>query len=216
MSLPASLADLLRIASGEVARDPNGALTLQRRHEVCLKLGTYRPGKVGAIRGVGLRRRFDLAARCVRHVLPLWKARLPDDRTPQRLLVAARASLEARFTYDQAKEAIYEGWLHADAVGCEFADRNDGEGFWAALVCYAVSRAVSVAYHDEKYNVLVDPSCGEEYGSGDPESMDTAYLAAAAASGGWPYKPEPGVEARRKFWLWYLRKAVPKAWASTS
>jgi hypothetical protein len=73
---------------------------------------------------------------------------------------------------------------------------------------------MSNAWYIEKYNLLVDPSSGEEYGSGDPESMDVAYLTAAAVSGDWPYKKGPGVEARRKFWHWYLRRAVPKAWAS--
>src|SRR2546423_571566 len=100
MSLPAALTDLLQIAAKEVARDPCGALTLQRRHDICLALGAYRPRGSGAIRGVGLRRRFNLAARCVRHVLPLWKAKLPEDKTPQRLLAGAETHLGKRFTYE--------------------------------------------------------------------------------------------------------------------
>jgi hypothetical protein len=214
MSLPAALADLLQIAAKEVAGDPCGALTLQCRHDICVALGAYRPRGSGAIRGVGLRRRFNLAARCVRHVLPLWKAKLPEDKTPQRLLAGAETHLGKRFTYEQAKALIDEGWVHADDVGCEFGDRKDPEGFRVALVCYAASRAVSVAFRDERYHLLVDPASGGKYGSGDPESMDVAYLAAAAISGGFPNPKGLGTEARREYWRWYLRQAVPAAFAS--
>lgn len=218
MSLPATLADLLRAGAREVDRDPCGALTLQRRHENVLALGPYQQRGQGVLRGPGLRRRFALAAGCVRHALPLWEAKLPEDDTPHRLLRAAEAHLAKPRPRARMKGLIDEGWLHGDNVSGEFADRDDKDGLMVALLAYAASRAVWVALHDERYRLLVGPEAGGwEYGTGDPESEDAALLVSVAVSGGWPNSTGTGgTERRRKYWRWYLRRAVPAAFESVS
>jgi hypothetical protein len=216
MPVPRTLADLLRVATQEIGRDPYGALTVQRRHEIVLALGPYKKHGRGVFRGPGLRRRFALAAGCVRHALRLWEAKLPEDDTPHRMLRAAEAHLVKRKPRERMRHLIWEGWSHGDAVSCEFADRNDEGGLMVALLVHAASRAVWVALRDEMYTLLVDPAAGKwKYGADDPESMDAAFTVSAVVSGGWPNRTGlEGIERRRKYWRWYLRRAVPAAFES--
>jgi hypothetical protein len=218
MVLPRALADLLRVATREVGRDPFGALTVQRRHDIVLALGPYQKHGRGVLHGPGLRRRFALAATCVRHALPLWEARLPEDDRPHRLLRAAEAHLTKRRPPERMKDLIDMGWRHGDHVSCEFDDRHDENGLTVALLVHAASRAAWVATWDERYSLLVDPACAHwEYGSMDPESMDAAFLVSVVVSGGWPNRTgSGGTKRRRKYWRWYLRTAVPAAFASVT
>jgi hypothetical protein len=217
MPLPNKLTDLLRVAGHEVARDPCGALTLARRQEIWTALGPVRRRGRRALRGPGLLRRFAVASQCVRQALPLWEGSRREDDMPQRLLQTAERYLARRVPFAKAKKLIGEGWLHADNVSVELADRNDLKGQSVTLVCYAASRALLVAVWDERFEPGMPPFAGEDtYGSGDPESMDVSYLVAAARSGGWPTQGDPGVKRRREFWRWYLEQAVSDAWNSVS
>jgi hypothetical protein len=216
MALPETLADLLSVAAQEVGRDPYGALTVQRRHEIVLALGPHKKHGRGVFRGPGLRRRVALVASCVRYALPLWEAKLPEDDTPHRLLSAAEANLVKRKPRERMKHLIWEGWSHGDVVSCEFADRHDEGGLMVALLVHAASRVAWVALRDEMYTLLIDPAAGGwEYGASDPESTDAAFTVSVVVSGGWPNRTGlGGKDLRRQYWRWYLRRAVPAAFES--
>src|SRR5262249_36307801 len=153
MALPSELTGLLREAARDVARDPFGALTLQRRNDIVLTLGPHRRSGRGVARGLGLRRRFALAARCVRYALPAWEATLPEDATPQCLLAGAEAPLTRPRPLADIRALIDHGWAHGDAVSGAFADRDDDEGLFVALLAHAASRALWVAPRDERHSL---------------------------------------------------------------
>lgn len=145
---------------------------------------------------------------------------MPEDDKPHRLLSAAEAHLAKPKPNDRMKHLIWEGWCHGGAVSAEFADRDDEDGLMVALLVHAASRVLWVALRDEMYGLLVDPGIairGWEYGTGDPDSEDAAFLVSAAVSRGWPNTTgRDGIELRRKYWRWYLRRAVPAAFESIS
>lgn len=133
---------------------------------------------------------------------------------PQRLIRAGEKYLAKRLGAADAEALIGLGWVHGDDIDGELANREGAPSVNAGLVCHAASRALLVAVWDERFEPhRPPPDWTGRYGSFDPESMDASYLVAAVVTGSWPNQENSDVEKRRAFWRWYLRKAVPRAWA---
>ena len=80
---------------------------------------------------------------------------------------------------------------------------------YAGLACWAAARDVIYGRQDWM-------TAGESEQEIDPDDWDASFYASIAVTGssGWDRN---GVDhARQKFWIWYLREAVPSAFARVS
>jgi hypothetical protein len=186
-------------AAGRLEADPRGDLPLGSREIVWAALGPHggEPGRPGA----GWRRRAQLAIATCEHVLPLWEQDRPGDTEPHKVLALARAALDGQADLEEARAQAGRLWARTDNITQLVGDPE------RAMVGYACAKAVDAVLYDETF----DPDDLDPERTDDdrmPEQVDTAFMAAAAASGGLPTQPDTDIEARRAFWNWWLSQAA--------
>jgi hypothetical protein len=173
----------------------NGDLPLAVREAVWTALGP-RGGETGRP-GPGWERRAQLAIATCEHVLPLWEQDRPGDQEPHDVLALARTALHDAGEADHARAQAGRLWARTDNITQLAGDPA------RAMVGYACAKAVNVALYDEEFG------SGDSDGDRDRDAarVDTAFMAAAASSGGLPEQTFTDAEARRKFWRWWLGAA---------
>lgn len=173
----------------------NGDLPLGAREAVWAALGP-RGGETGDP-GPGWERRAQLAIATCEHVLPLWEQDRPGDREPHDVLALARTALNDAGEADHARAEAGRLWARTDNITQLAGDPA------RAMVGYACAKAVNVALYDEEFGSDGDA----DESARDAARVDTAFMAAAATSGGLPEQTFTDAEARREFWRWWLGAA---------
>jgi immunity protein Imm5 of predicted polymorphic toxin system len=183
-------------AAAQLAAEPHGDLPVGSRQIVWAALGPR-----GGDPGPGWRRRAELAIATCEHVLPLWEEDRPGDTQPHAVLALARAALDDAAVREEARAQAGRLWARTDNITQLSGDPA------RAMVGYACAKAVDVVLYDENFDPDdLDPERIEEFPL--PSNVDTAYMAAAAVSGGLPGQEGTDVEARREFWRWWLSEAA--------
>ena len=211
-----NLPALLKAASAALAADPGGHLNLAHRRRIWASLGPreYFPGLQQSRGGLGVRRRFRLAAECARRSMPVWRVVRPEDDSP---LVQLQRAFDFHAVKLSNKDFLvfslrYSNHLHKLTAKRDRAEAPDCDSMFVEAG-QAVLAAGGVALRDEEF---VPERLDEPADDRDTEwgGQDAAFWAACALSGGVPGNPRvpPNPERLRAFWTWYLTDAVPSVW----
>lgn len=208
MRMPAEFERELRLMLQDV-REKNHLHHLERpeRQRVYAWLGPrYEPRTPDG--DIGRRRRTRLDLLSAEKVLPLWDARFPRNDLPKRLLANVPSALDR-------VEGEHHLWLllRRAQEQCEAMHASAGDG--ANLIGYAAIRVLDRACSDLDFDPQhFDPQLHDS--DVIATYNDASFLAAAAASGGYPWRADSDSGRRLAFWEWWLQVAVPQAWASTA
>ena len=193
--LPAPLRAALEQAQAALDASSTGHLPLRARRPIWEALGPAPPGH---------HRRAVLDLLAIEHVKPVWDEAYAGDPAVDRVLDAARRALADGPPHDDARKLA----VRADV---DFLDRGDAErGFGPGYVGQGACTALWTAIGDKSYEDLPMDVDDDDL---DVEDWDASFFAELAA-GGEPDDPSVDPAPRREFWRWYLREAVPAAWAS--
>jgi hypothetical protein len=192
-----AILDLIASAQAALADDPDGILTLKRRADLWAALAAMSDARTGHVR------RVHLNAACVRHVLDRWRDRFSEDDGVERMLGLASAVVAGRIDSGLAIEQ--RDRFYVDVVETRKYDDNPS----AMFVGLAAANTVIEALIEDNADAIPATSHDEDM---DPETYDPSYMCACAAAGGLNGR-SANIEARRRFWAWYLSQAIPEIYA---
>ena len=150
----------------------------------------------------GQRRRAALACLAGRRALPIWIKALPDDTTALTALIEAERLIHGGTDLKSA-------YMLRDRAILHIGERADVD---VEVQCagYAAAKALTTAINDEPFNPSdMNPSRTDR--DVDSGQLDAAFFAASAEAGGPVWVSSTNPERRRKFWTWWLERAVPHA-----
>lgn len=144
---------------------------------------------------------------CVRRSWPVWEAKFSDDRTP---LIGAERSVA---------DILVKGCIDS-AIRYKFGEIDTdldnklllGEAYFPAIT------AGYAAWSVMRDAIRISDSVFREF-SGDSEldvssdEWDPCFYASVAVAGGAVWEESGNAELRREFWEWYLKCAIPEAYA---
>jgi hypothetical protein len=158
----------------------------------------------------------NLEIAAVRRVLPVWEDLWPDDKSPHRVLEAAKQAMNGMLSPKAGQSVMGdEGSQYQDLNATNDQKRQD-----AADVGYAAIAALVEALWDERFDPNnIQSDLEDRYF--DILEEDASWIASKVIAGGredhpdWSAFPDDSDHAkRREFWTWWLDEAVPAAWAS--
>ena len=199
----------IRDATNALQNSPNGELPKIFRIRIWKCFGPKRSeGGIALPPSPGVVGRYELERLCVEKAVPIWQKRFPAEKTPRVVMQCADQVLVDRSQIDYARRLYDESWLFSDNISASLFD-SDPKKQYIAQVSYAACRLLGIAISDESYNEsdVDDPT----YLAFDPYHEDPALSASCAISQGSPFDTGSDNQLRRKFWLWYLRSAIPEA-----
>ncbi len=207
-TLPSALSQAIESAYAAMERHPEHMLPPVYRQAIYRAIGPQSDPLSHQVLG-------RLALLSARRVLPIWQRTRPDDHTPERLLATAEDMMSGR--WDRAlDEAVAEqawDWLtnlkmehsttfaaHA-AVIALFDMLVDVRGNWYGVPGGGFLEGVSIGQNDMDDKFF------------DPGICDAAMFAVSAyADPQWDREYDPAKS--HEFWTWWLREAIPTAWAT--
>ena len=203
MTDPHQIAHAIEAARAALKDDPRGDLGLPLRKAIWAALGARELVGVRATRGPGHRKRTQLAAVTVMHVLPLWKAVAADDDEVLQLLATAADYIEGRVTFEEAWKRKNRAWANMEKRTGTPSGQSTAIAVGFAAVC-----AVNTALNDENFDSasLDNPEADADL---DPYEWDASFYASLAYAGGASWEAANNSQKRREFWTWYLDEAVP-------
>ena len=224
--LPDTLKTLAAAVLAEMQADPRHRLSPARRQAVYAALAAA-PGLSAAPHW--------LAVLAVDRVLPLFRARCPDDEQPPALLAAAIGVLEGRLDPDTAAELEAQGYQASkNAWGYDVGELPWPVGLAADAALRALREARGyrplanlAAFLAQDTVMLLPAKAGvpaRSVAAPGPaalndetlcqmEDSDTASIAAVAAASS-DFGPNCDPERLRAFWTWWLQEALPAAVAA--
>jgi hypothetical protein len=122
------------------------------------------------------------------------------------LLKKAVLALQSKF--DMKELETLNGRLHTSANNLIDQDAPDFKAVYAAFACVA---AVNTVLYDVDFDQL-----GLSEVESAPDDWDASFYASLSHCGGATWEDVGDSIERKKFWLWYLNKAVPHAWTTTT
>ncbi|BAZ15341.1 hypothetical protein NIES4071_72130 [Calothrix sp. NIES-4071] len=195
MAIPSELQNLIQEANKSLSSHPQHDLNLGYRHAIWVVFGD-----------TGHLRRTVLALSTVRHVLPIWNRRFPNDDRPQQILNLAEKVISGDVSKAFAEKESQKFWREMQQLGYE----DSGMAF--TVGCAAVA-SLDTAIVDENFDLdEIDFNLTDNR---DIEGNDAAFFAACAYANGavWETVSGRGDSAKRlEFWSWWLNVAVPNAW----
>jgi hypothetical protein len=225
-ALPEPLPALAAAALAEMQADPRHRLPHQRRQAVYGALAA-----IPALRAAPL----WLAVMAAERVLPLFRARCPDDTLPPALLAAAVGVLEGKVDpaaagaleaegYRASKNAWgYEAdglpWPVGLAADAALRALREARGYQPLtnLAPYLSQGTVALQVEPASDPPRAEPASGAEVLHDEAlcqmEAGDTASVAAVAAAAS-DLGPDCDPERLRIFWTWWLQAALPAAVAA--
>ncbi|RKH88048.1 hypothetical protein D7Y21_16485 [Corallococcus sp. AB045] len=203
MGEPEILKSLLQRAIESVRADPVHDLSLGLRRKIWRSLGR----ELG--HGPGYARRVSLALTTARHVLPLWKLRYSQDRTPHTVLDSAEAMRVGRLDKIEAQALWQRAWDHMVELS---SSDEDSQG---AAAGFSAVQALLTCIDDETFQLTEDDENLRD-NQVDAEDMDASMFAAAASAGGPSWDASSDPERRLQFWEWWLSEAVPHAYRAVA
>jgi hypothetical protein len=209
MDLSPELVRAIELASKALNGNNSGELVLPARKLIWSAMGPCKMEGTRAIVGPGLQRRTRLAVLAVRHVLPIWERALPTNREPQRMLEIAEEYLGQVIDFRTAWNLKNQFWGELESG--RISDRRS----IAIAVGFGAAKVVTTALNDQLLDSdnleseLLDHNL-------DPYQWDASFYASVAYAGSAPWQAELNADGRRKFWEWYIKVAVPRAWDSVS
>ena len=181
-----------------VEADPDGHLPLALRRRIRRRFGPV----LGVANGGptdGLRAVVRLDRLAAERVQPHWEAGTGGDGGFRRMLDLADEALAGTVEPGQAEREVDRFELLADDL------MSPGGPLRAGLAGLAAAKLVSlVLWGDYGEDVAADAD-DEDL---DSDAWETEFLASLAESSP-PDQPDYDPEARRAFWRWYLREAIP-------
>ena len=189
-----AIQDSMAAARDDLARDPEGALSLGRRTVIWRDLAALADARTG------YERRVRLNTACVRHVLDRWEERFPGDPGVERMLDIAGQRVAGEIADDSAGDQ--RDRFYVDVVETR---KYPGDAS-AMFVGLAAANTVIEARIEDNEDAIPEAEDDEQL---DPEAYDTSYMCASAAARGLNGRPAD-VSARRAFWNWYLDTAIPE------
>lgn len=204
------LAEAIRLAKSHLQESADGVLPKRDRILIwqCFGPRTRHMAWLDVSAGGAARARYTVERECLVHGLSIWDTAFPGDRLPERAIELADRVLTDRSLVDKATKACQSYWHEADNLSANLFDTDPSQQH-VAMICYAASRLLSVAIRDQPFNEL-DPD-DPAFLTFDPYREDPAWCVSNAVAGGSEFESGSDVEARRRFWLWYLDDAVPIA-----
>lgn len=196
------IAVAIRAARAALAEDPDGLLHAFCRRRIWLAMGPSDPlpKKMTAAHQC----RALLALYCAEKVLPIWVEKWPRRKKPPQLLIKALEVVRLGSDPVTLKSEADHMWTAGEDVQYQYGAGPEAE------VLFALSRAVTVTYHDEYFGEedalqeVKDPLH-------DPWSWDAAYIAAEGHAQRHAPTPSETSARRREFWRFYLDEALPRA-----
>ncbi|OPX86540.1 MAG: hypothetical protein A4E53_02973 [Pelotomaculum sp. PtaB.Bin104] len=156
---------------------------------------------------IGLKRRVNLAILAAQMVLPIWNKFYPSDDLPYRCIDLARQVLNKNLDENVAWEQRNMFWSKLIDKG-----NRDQENQVVQGVGFSAVQVLTTALRDEIFEPLkIDLNLTDA--DIDPEAMDSSFFAAAAYANGAIWNSGSDSLKRQKFWEWWLKEAVPMAWA---
>jgi immunity protein Imm5 of predicted polymorphic toxin system len=189
---------LLDQALQAVEAHPDGHLPLPLRRRIRRRFGPLLGvANGGPTEGLPAAVRLDrlAAERVERH----WDAGTGHDPAFRRMLDLADEVLTGTVQPEQAERETDRFELVADDL------QAPGGHLRAGLAGLAAARVVSCALWGDYSEELAADADDEDL---DSDAWETAFLASLAESSA-PDQPDYDPEARRAFWRWYLRDAIP-------
>jgi hypothetical protein len=181
-----------------VGADPDGHLPLALRRRIRRRFGPVR-GVANGGPTDGLRAVVRLDRLAAERVQRHWEAGTGGDGGFRRMLDLAGEVLAGTAQPEQAEREVDRFELVADDL------LGPGGPLRAGLAGLAAAKLVSlVLWGDYGEDVAADAD-DEDL---DSDAWETDFLASLAESST-PDQPDYDPEARRAFWRWYLREAIP-------
>jgi hypothetical protein len=189
MNRPDALSEIIESGSRHLDGASDGNLPRGIREVIWDCLGPWKSTR-------GWRRRARLAIASATVVQDVWAKQHPDDDFVQRALASADRMIRDQ-PPDDPEEMAHE-------IGAAF---NEIPGMDAALpAAWAATKAIYAAAFDETFDS--DDLDWDRPDRSDLRKNDAAFFAAWAYSGSHP-SGGSDADARREFWRWWLKEAVP-------
>ena len=191
-----AIQDSIAAARDDLARNPEGALSLGRRTAIWRDLAALADARTGYAR------RVRLNDACVRHVIGRWEERFPGDAGVAQMLDVAAQRVAGTIEDEAAGDA-------RDRFYVEVVESRSYPGDASAMfVGLAAANTVMEARIEDNEDAIPEAEDDEQL---DPEAYDTSYMCASAAARGLNGRPSDAA-ARRAFWSWYLDTAIPQVY----
>jgi hypothetical protein len=187
---------LFERARSALNKDPTHHLPLGWRQAIWSEIGPRGSAKGWLINGH--LKRAELASTSAYRALPVWRAHFDTDELPMRALEASSAMIRHEIQAQSAESIYDELWRALFRLSAETNTTAVAAGF-------AAVQALGTTIYDE----LFDPKNAdlERLDDDDPETIDAAYYASIAISGGLPNDHHSNRVHRRSFWTWWLSQA---------
>ena len=163
--------------------------------------------------GAGWQRRISLGTLMVRHLLPLWHSKYPQDQGPEKMLLLAEQVRDGKQDRDAASEESDTYWSVLSDLGTIEDDTESAETLPFLVGC-AAARVVRTACVESQMVLPFDPT--ELDTDRDVWMWDESYIGARASAGGSVWVASSSPVRRREFWQWWLEQAVPQTYHSVS
>lgn len=195
-----SIKNEVALAINLVAKDANHDLRPSSRCRIRTELAKSPPDTVSKLRENNSN--GHLAKLCVEKVLPIWIEGFPSIDLPEQCFSLMNYALADNCIDGDLERILGKLW-----IVCDDLVWNNQNLQTNALVGYASIQMVRETassfdffcsdVRDETTNIEIDPSF-----------YDTAFLAAAAYSGGMPWDEQSDSQRRFEFWNWWLEKVA--------
>jgi hypothetical protein len=195
--IPEELSQVL--SNAEASIDAHGELTAETRlvvHEVMEKLLSQIHANAGHYT------RAKLAIGCASSSLFLLDAHPNEKQKAGSVLQSAIDTLSGRYEVDtlEAENEI----LYADCVNMISDSKITAHVIYASFACNAAANTV---LYDSDFESL-----GVSEKIAAPEDWDASFYSSIAHCGAATWEEKGDNNKRKKFWVWYLNKAIPYAW----
>ncbi|MDO5067420.1 MAG: Imm5 family immunity protein [Propionibacteriaceae bacterium] len=206
-----AVTEAIAVARSEVAKATDATIPQYTRNLVWQALLQGRLPLVAARSRIA---RLELA--CVRHVQHIWDATYPGDPAVEQLLQLAEDLLAGRVELPVQDERMSCLEAFADWTRRRYGeDINDPAKAAAHHVLTAAWRAcVTAEWAVGEHDGVIFRDDPDGWRDEDDDAWDRAtdYDCACAVGGpSWEEAERIDLEARRKFWTWWLDVAVPQA-----
>lgn len=211
MSLPQALSVAIAQGLQHVQQSPEHHLPLGYRQAIWDALGPEMDARKPR-GGSGHQRRMLADAMAVQHVLPMWDAMWPENRTPHEVLDSAQQVLNGQGGDDEAIDtSIRYLWTDYDDA-CYAAQTTDQ---FVPVVLLASVKVLKRAWNDLDFRpsrYALSATDGQQ----GYHNTDAAYDASVAYGHGLPWDTASDAAKRQEFWEWWLTAAVPAAYEAVS
>lgn len=185
-----------------VKDSPTGELTLGARKQLWAVLGPRNLFFASHTISTAHRARLLVAKACLDCGLDAWNTVYPQNTQ----ISAFLANYNHNLGNPQCIESMRMWERRLSSLSEQLEDKHPNPVNFVAL---AAADLAGAAYRDHLFDTAGCPEIDD--GLVDSQEWDTSFSISIVLANGAPWNLESDVEARRKYWTWYLETAVPSA-----